>query len=109
MHAVRRWRLRWEALDARIVLLGANPADIEPDATALANGDDHVGVDVGRADPYAKRAVLAGRSGLRLSSVLPVAECADEPACLGAVEHDGRGLAVPEGAEPDERGLSGGA
>jgi hypothetical protein len=67
-------------------------------------------VDVGRADPYAKRAVLAGGSGgLRLSSVLPVTERADEPACLGAVEHDGRGLVVPEGAEPDERGLSGGA
>jgi transposase InsO family protein len=39
--------------------------------------------------------------------VLLVPECADEPACLGAVEHDRRGLAVLEGAEPDERGLSG--
>jgi hypothetical protein len=37
-----------------------------------------------------------------------VAERADQPACLGAVEHDGRSLAVPEGAEPDERGPSGG-
>jgi len=38
-----------------------------------------------------------------------VAECADESAGLGAVEHDGRGLAVPVGAEADERGLSGDA
>jgi len=37
---------------------------------------------------------------------MPAAERADEPACLSAVEHDGRGLAVPEGAEPNERGLS---
>jgi hypothetical protein len=52
--------------------------------------------------------VLAGRcGGFRLSRGLPAAERADEPACLGAVEHDGRGgLAVPEGAEPNERGLS---
>jgi hypothetical protein len=40
---------------------------------------------------------------------VPVAERADERARLGAVEHDGRGLAVLEGAEPDERGLSGSA
>jgi hypothetical protein len=44
-----------------------------------------------------------------VSSGLPVAERADEPTCLGAVEHHGRGLAVPEGAKPDERGLPGGA
>jgi hypothetical protein len=41
-----------------------------------------------------------------MSSGLPVAERADEPARLGAVEHDGRGLAVPKGAEADERGPS---
>jgi hypothetical protein len=40
---------------------------------------------------------------------LPVAECADEPASLGAVKHNRRGHAVLEGAEPDERGLSGAA
>ena len=50
-----------------------------------------------------------GSGGFTLSSGLPVAERADEPACLGAVEHDGRGLAVLEGAEPDECGLCGGA
>jgi hypothetical protein len=44
-----------------------------------------------------------------LSSGLPEPERADEPACLGAVDHDGRGVAVPEGAEPNERGLSGDA
>jgi hypothetical protein len=33
----------------------------------------------------------------------------DQPACFVAVEHHGRGLSVPEGAEPDKRGLSGGA
>ena len=44
-----------------------------------------------------------------MSSGLPVAERADELACLTAVEHDRRGLAVLEGAEPDERGRSGGA
>ncbi len=44
-----------------------------------------------------------------MSSGLPVAERADEPACLGAVEHDGRGLAVLEGPEPEECGLCGGA
>jgi hypothetical protein len=54
--------------------------------------------------------VLAGGfDGVTLSSGLPVAERADEPACLGAVDHDGRRLAVAEGAEPDERGLCGGA
>jgi hypothetical protein len=54
--------------------------------------------------------VLAGGFGsFRLSSGLPVAERADEPAGLGAVEHDGRRLAVPVGAEPDERGWSGSA
>jgi hypothetical protein len=54
--------------------------------------------------------VLAGgSSSFKLGSGLPVAERADEPACLGAVEHDGRGLAVPEGAEPNERKLSGSA
>jgi hypothetical protein len=37
-----------------------------------------------------------------------VAQRADETACLGAVEHYGRGPAVPEGAEPNERGLFGG-
>jgi hypothetical protein len=48
--------------------------------------------------------VLAGGSGdFRLSSGLPAAQRADEPVGLGAVEHDGRGLAVPEGAEPDKR------
>jgi hypothetical protein len=44
-----------------------------------------------------------------LSSGLPEAERADEPACLGAVDHDDRSLAVPERAEPNERGLSGDA
>jgi hypothetical protein len=38
-----------------------------------------------------------------------VAERADEAACLVAVEHDRRGLAVPEGAETEERRRSGGA
>jgi hypothetical protein len=51
----------------------------------------------------------AGSGGFKSSSGRPVAERADEPACLGGVEHDGRGLAVPEGAEPDARGLSGDA
>jgi hypothetical protein len=37
------------------------------------------------------------------------AERADEPAGVGAVEHHGRGVAVLEGAEPDERGGSGDA
>jgi hypothetical protein len=46
---------------------------------------------------------------MRLSGGLPAAERADEPTWLGAVEHDGRGLAVPVGAEPDESGRSGGA
>jgi hypothetical protein len=53
---------------------------------------------------------LAGESGgSKLSSGLSVAKRADEPTCLGAVEHDGRRLAVAEGAELDERGLSGDA
>ena len=51
----------------------------------------------------------AGRVGFKLSSVHPVAKRADESAGLGAVEHNGRGRAVPKGAQPDERGLSGGA
>ena len=50
-----------------------------------------------------------GPGGFGLSSGLPVAERADEPACLGAVEHDGRGLAVLEGAESHERRWFGGA
>ena len=50
-----------------------------------------------------------GSSGFRLSGGLPAAESADEPACLGAVDHDGRRVAVPEGPEPEERGLSAGA
>jgi hypothetical protein len=37
------------------------------------------------------------------------ADRANEPACLVAIEHYGRGLAVPRGSEPDECGLSGGA
>ena len=49
-----------------------------------------------------------GPGGFTLSSGLPLAERADEPACLGAVEHDGRGLAVLEGPEPDECGLCAG-
>ena len=49
-----------------------------------------------------------GSGGFTLSSCLPVTERADEPACLGAVEHDGRGLAVLEGPEPDECGLCAG-
>ena len=53
--------------------------------------------------------MVGGSGGFRLCGGLLAAERADEPACLGAVEHDGRGRAVPEGAEPDERGLSGGA
>ena len=40
-----------------------------------------------------------------MSSGLQVAKGADEPARLGAVEHDGRSLAVLGGAKPDERGL----
>ena len=44
-----------------------------------------------------------------MSSSLPVAKRADEPSCLDAVEHDRRGLAVTEGAEPEERGGSIGA
>jgi hypothetical protein len=49
--------------------------------------------------------VLAGGSGsFKLSGGLPVAEHPDEPACLGAVEHDGRGLAVPEGPSPTSAG-----
>src|SRR5262245_9895030 len=40
---------------------------------------------------------------------LPVAEPADEHVGLGAVEHDRRSLAVFEGAEPEQRGGSGGA
>jgi hypothetical protein len=54
-----------------------------------------------------KAGVLAVRR-LPAGSGLP-AERADETACLGAVEHDGRRLSVPERAEPDERWLSGGA
>src|SRR5215204_5053093 len=46
---------------------------------------------------------------IRLSGGLPVAERADVPGCLGAVEHDRRGVAVLEGAEPEQRGWSGGA
>jgi hypothetical protein len=46
----------------------------------------------------------------RMSSGLPVAERVDEPARLGAVEHDRRGRAVPEGARarraPDPRLLA---
>jgi hypothetical protein len=53
--------------------------------------------------------VVRGAGGFRLIGGLPAAERTDEPARLGAGEHDGRGLAVPERAEPDERGLSGGA
>ena len=53
--------------------------------------------------------LAGGVRGFKLSSGLPVAERTDEPAHLGAVEHHGRRLAVPEGAEPDERGLCGGA
>jgi hypothetical protein len=34
---------------------------------------------------------------------------ADESASLGGVEHDGRGLAVADAPEPDERWLPGGA
>jgi hypothetical protein len=50
-----------------------------------------------------------GRSrGFQLSGG-PPAERPDEPTCLVAVEHHGRGLAVPVGAGPDECGLSGGA
>jgi hypothetical protein len=41
-----------------------------------------------------------------LSSSLPLAERADEPSSLGAVEHDRRCLVVLEGAEPEERGWS---
>jgi hypothetical protein len=53
----------------------------------------------------AKRRKDCRRSGgFRLSAGLPAPEHADEPACLGAVERDGRGLVVLEGAEPDERG-----
>jgi hypothetical protein len=37
---------------------------------------------------------------------LPAADRADKPASLGAVEHDGRHLTVPEGAAPDQGGLS---
>jgi hypothetical protein len=51
--------------------------------------------------------VLAGRSGGKLRSSLPLSERADESACLDAVEHDRRGLTVPEGAEANERGGSG--
>jgi hypothetical protein len=36
-------------------------------------------------------------------------ERAAEPACLCTVQHDGREVAVLEGAEPDDRGLFGGA
>jgi hypothetical protein len=50
-----------------------------------------------------------GSGGFRLSGGRPVAERTGEPAGLGAVKHVRRGLAVLEGAEPDERGLSGGA
>lgn len=49
-----------------------------------------------------------GSDGFRLCGGAS-AERPDEPACLVAVEHHGRGLAVPEGAEPDERRLAGGA
>jgi hypothetical protein len=38
-----------------------------------------------------------------------LAQRPDQPARLVAVEHHGRRLPVTEGAEPDERGLSGGA
>jgi hypothetical protein len=41
--------------------------------------------------------------------VVPATDGADKPACLDAVEDHGRRLTVPEGAEPDERGLSGSA
>lgn len=53
--------------------------------------------------------LAGGSSGVKLSTGLPLAECVHEPAHLGAVEDDGRGLPVPEGAEPNKRGLSGNA
>ncbi len=53
--------------------------------------------------------MLTGGSSGFMSTGLPLAERADKPARLGAVEHDGRGLPVPEGAEPNERWLSGNA
>lgn len=46
---------------------------------------------------------------LSLSRCLPVAKRADEPAGLGAVEHDRQGRAVLVGAEPEQRRRSGGA
>ena len=51
---------------------------------------------------------MASRSGGFMSSGMLAAERTDEAAGLDAVEHDSRGRAIPEGAEPDERGLSGG-
>ena len=51
----------------------------------------------------------ARSGGFELSGGLLVAERADESARVGAVQHDGRGLAVAERAEADERGRSGAA
>src|SRR5262245_10987420 len=74
------------------------------------------GIPVGRRSARrevlrrSRRARLAGGCGsLSLSRGLPVAERADEPARLGAVEHDRQGRAVLVGAEPEQRGRRSGA
>src|SRR5262245_30130406 len=63
----------------------------------------------GRAAVTSRAGVPAdGCGGFDLSGGLPVAQRADEPARLGAVEHYRQGLAVLEGAEPEQRGHSSG-
>jgi hypothetical protein len=52
---------------ARIALLTANPAEVEGNASALANGDDHVSIGTGRAHPLRERLVVGepGVSGAK--------------------------------------------
>src|SRR5262249_35602952 len=58
---------------------------------------------------YGAGGLADGSGGLEGGGGWLVAEGAAEPACLGAVEHDRQGLFVLEGAEPEQRGRSGGA
>lgn len=51
------------ALHARVALLAANPGEVERDATALADGDDHVGISTARAHPVRERLVV-GKPGV---------------------------------------------